>query len=90
MLIIQSVGRNGNSINKATDEAANEAASFCRYLEVNYDNDLLFKACIEAVELGQSVKVRIGKNPAKYTKECPECDEGQEKGNNMSSLSGCR
>jgi hypothetical protein len=55
--------------NDYADEAVDKAASLHRYLddiEVDNHSDPLFRGCIEAVELGQSVKARMGENPAKY------------------------
>ena len=62
-----------NAINEAADEEAidkpvDHATPLRRYLEVDYRSDPLFRLCIEAVELGQSVKVRIDENPFKYDK----------------------
>jgi hypothetical protein len=67
-IIIQSLAR---SYDNAVNEAVYKAASLCRYLDdIDFNNhsDPLFRSCIEAVELGQSVKVRMGENRAKYDK----------------------
>jgi hypothetical protein len=64
-LIIQNLAR---SHFNAVDVAADKAASLCRYLDdLDVDNhgDPLFRSCIEAVEVGQSVKVRMVENRAK-------------------------
>jgi hypothetical protein len=62
--------------------------------EVDYHSDSFFRGCIKAVELGQSVKVRIGENPVKYDKikkrlekaeqSNSNCGAGQEKDGDMS------
>ena len=99
-LIMQSLVR---SCDNAIDEAANEEAvdktidhpaPLRRYLEVDNHSDPLFRDCIEAVELGQSVKVRIDENPVKYDKikkrleraeqNNSNCGAGQEKDGDIS------
>jgi hypothetical protein len=88
---MQSLAR---SCDNAINEAVDHAAPLRRYLEVDYHSDLLFKGCTEAVELGQSVKVRIDENPVKYDKikKClksaeqsnSNCGAGQEKDGDIS------
>jgi hypothetical protein len=64
-----------------------EAASLRRYLddiEADNHNDPLFRGCIEAVEIGQSVNVRIGENRAKYD-EIKKHLERQQRGEQSNS-----
>lgn len=97
---MQSLARScDNTINEAADEeavdkTANHAAPLHRCPKANYYSDSLFRGCIEVVELGQLVKVRIDKNLVKYDKikkrfERAEqsrinCDARQKKDGDMS------
>ena len=95
---MQSLARSRDNA-EAADEGAvgktiDHASPLRISLETDYHSDPLLRGCIEAVELGQSVKVRIDENPVKYDKikkrleraeqSNSNCGAGQEKDGNMS------
>jgi hypothetical protein len=65
-------------------EAASPLRRYLDDIEADNHNDPLFRGCVEAVEIGQSVNVRIGENRAKYD-EIKKHLERQQRGEQSNS-----